>query len=161
MSELSTIQVYVDADACPVKAEVYRVAQRYGLKVFVVANAYLSVPNDPLIERVLVDGGFDAADNWIAERAGPAAIVITSDILLAQRCVAVGATVIAPTGRRFSKESIGAAVADRALAEHLRAIGEISGGPRPMAQRDRSRFLSALDEAVVRLRRAAPAAPRP
>jgi uncharacterized protein len=138
-----------------VKAEIYRVAQRYGLKVHVVANAYIAVPRDPLIERVAVGDGFDAADNWIAERAGPRAIVITADILLAQRCLAAGATVISPTGRPFTAQSIGTAVANRALNEHLRAMGEIAGGPKPMASRDRSRFLSALDEAVQKIRRRA------
>jgi uncharacterized protein YaiI (UPF0178 family) len=149
--------IYLDADACPVKAEIYRVAQRYGLRVHVVANAFIATPRDPLIERVLVGDGFDAADDWIAARAGPSDIVVTADIPLAGRCVAAGAAVIGPTGRRFTTDSIGTALADRELMVHLRAMGEVSGGPKPMAQRDRSRFLSALDEAAVRLRRAAAA----
>jgi uncharacterized protein YaiI (UPF0178 family) len=113
------------------------------------------VPPDPLIERVVVGSGFDAADDWIAERAGPSAIVVTTDILLADRCVKAGATVLAPTGKPFDAASIGNAVATRALVADLRAMGEISGGPRPFAKTDRSRFLSALDEAIGRLRRRA------
>jgi uncharacterized protein len=149
-----SIQIYVDADACPVKAEIYRVAGRYGLKVWVVANSFMAVPADPLIERVLVADGFDAADDWIAERAAPGAIVITADVPLAGRCVKAGAAVIGPTGRPFTEASIGMAVATRNLLQDLRAMGETTGGPKPFSARDRSRFLSALDEAVVRLRRA-------
>jgi uncharacterized protein YaiI (UPF0178 family) len=154
MTMTPAIQIYVDADACPVKTEVYHVARRYGLKVLVVANAYLAVPRDPLIERVQVEGGFDAADNWIAERAGPRDIVVTADIPLASRCLAAKATVIGPTGRPFTESSIGSALADRLLMEHLRATGAVKGGPRPMAPADRSRFSQKLDEAVVKLRRA-------
>jgi uncharacterized protein YaiI (UPF0178 family) len=150
---VSEITLYIDADACPVKDECYRVAQRYGARVFVVANAFTMTPTDPLIERVIVDKGFDAADNWIAERAHPAAIVITADIPLADRCLKAGATVIGPTGRPFTQASIGMALANRALMADLRAMGEVSGGPKPMAKTDRSRFLSALDEAMVRLQR--------
>ncbi|MFO1060681.1 MAG: YaiI/YqxD family protein [Dongiaceae bacterium] len=145
--------VYLDADACPVKAETYRVAQRYGLRVYVVANAWLMVPADPRIERVVVGGGFDAADDWIAARADADAIVVTADIPLAARCLKAGATVIGPTGRPFTQASIGLALAHRAIAEDRRAMGEATGGPAAMGPRDRSRFLSALDEAVVRLRR--------
>jgi len=148
------ITLYVDADACPVKAEVYRVAERHRLKVFVVANSYLTVPNDPLVERVVVGSGFDAADNWIAERAGRGSIVITTDVPLAARCVKAGADVIAPNGRPFTEASIGMALATRNLMEDLRASGEITGGPRPFSPRDRSTFLSALDLAIVRLKRA-------
>jgi hypothetical protein len=148
------ILLYVDADACPVKAEVYRVAERHRLKVFVVANSYLTVPNDPLVERVVVGSGFDAADNWIAERAGRGSIVITTDVPLAARCVRAGADVIAPNGRPFTEASIGMALATRNLMEDLRASGEITGGPRPFSPRDRSTFLSALDLAIVRLKRA-------
>jgi len=154
-----TIAIYIDADACPVKAEVYKVARRYGLKVLVVANAWIGVPQEPGIERVVAPGGFDAVDDWIAARAGPGDIVITADIPLAGRCIAAGAAVIGPTGRPFTESSIGGALADRAIKEHLRAMGEITGGPRPMAARDKSRFLSALDETVVRLRRRPPPAP--
>ena len=148
------MQIYVDADACPVKNEIYRVAGRYGLKVWVVANSFMAVPADPLIERVLVTDGFDAADDWIAERAAPGAIVITADVPLAGRCVKAGAAVIGPTGRPFTEASIGMAVATRNLLQDLRALGEATGGPKPFSARDRSRFLSALDETVVRLRRA-------
>jgi uncharacterized protein YaiI (UPF0178 family) len=150
----SPLEVYVDADACPVKEEVYRVAGRYRLKVYVVANSFMAVPSDPLIERVTVSDGFDAADNWIAERASRSAIVITTDVPLASRCVKAGAAVISPTGRPFTEASIGMAVATRNLMADLRAMGETTGGPKPFSRQDRSRFLSALDEAIVRLRRA-------
>ena len=145
--------IYVDADACPVKAEVYRVAERYDLKVHVVSNSYLGVPRHPLIELVVVSDGFDAADNWIAERAGPGDIVITADIPLADRSLKAGAAVIGNTGVPFTTASIGMAMANRELLSNLRAMGEVTGGPKPMTQRDRSRFLSALDEAVQKLRR--------
>jgi hypothetical protein len=148
------ILLYVDADACPVKAEVYRVAERHRLKVFVVANSYLTVPNNPLVERVVVGSGFDAADNWIAERACRGAVVITTDVPLAARCVKAGADVIAPNGRPFTEASIGMALATRSLMEDLRASGEITGGPRPFSPKDRSAFLSSLDLAIVRLKRA-------
>ena len=148
------IQIYIDADACPVKDEVYRVAGRYGLKIWVVANSFMQVPQSPMIERVIVDGGFDAADNWIAERAAPGAIVITSDIPLASRCVKAGAEVIGNSGKPFTESSVGMALATRNLMQDLRAMGEVTGGPKPFAARDRSRFLSALDETVVRLKRA-------
>jgi len=148
------IEIHVDADACPVKDEVYRVAGRYGLKVFIVANSYMAVPNDPLVERVVVSDGFDAADDWIATRAGPGRIVITTDVPLASRCVKAGAEVIAPTGRAFTEASIGMALATRNLLQDLRAMGEVSGGPKPFSRRDRSSFLSALDQTVVRLQRA-------
>jgi uncharacterized protein YaiI (UPF0178 family) len=148
------ITIYVDADACPVKPEIYRVAERHRVKVFVVSNAFLQVPQDPLIERVVVSSGFDAADDWIAERARRGAIVITADIPLASRCVKVGAEVIGPTGKPFTEASIGMALATRNLMEDLRAMGEVSGGPRPFSQKDRSAFLSALDVAINRLKRA-------
>lgn len=148
------IEILVDADACPVKAEVYRVAERYGLKVFVVSNALVAIPRSPLIERVIVGDGFDAADDWIANRAGPRAIVITADIPLAGRSLAAGAMAIGPTGKPFTKDSIGMAMATRELMQQLRAMGDVTGGPKPMAGRDKSRFLSALDEAVNRLKRA-------
>lgn len=146
--------IYVDADACPVKEEVYRVVRRYSLKLCIVANSFINVPPEPGFERVMVDGGFDAADNWIAERAGAGDIVITADIPLAGRCIKVGAAVIGNDGRPFTPASIGMALASRALMADLRAMGEVTGGPKPMARADRSRFLSALDEAVVRLKRA-------
>jgi uncharacterized protein len=148
------IEIFVDADACPVKEEVYRVADRYRLKVYVVANSFMLVPAAPLIERVTVTAGFDAADDWIAARAGPGAIVVTADVPLASRCVKIGAAVVAPTGRAFTADSVGMALASRNLMQELRAMGEATGGPKAFSRRDRSRFLSALDEAVVRLRRA-------
>ncbi len=150
-----TTALYVDADACPVKDEVYRVARRYGLKVWVVANAFIAIPRgEPLIERVVVDAGPDVADDWIAERAGPADIVVTSDIPLAGRCLTRGATVLRPTGRPFDATSIGMALATREIAEHLRSFGQTTSGPPPFAPTDRSRFLQALDAAVVKARRA-------
>jgi uncharacterized protein YaiI (UPF0178 family) len=150
---LST-RIFVDADACPVKDEVYRVAARYGAHTYVVANAFLMVPASPAIERVVVDAGPDVADDWIAERAGPRDVVVTADIPLADRCLKAGAQVVGPTGRRFTEDSIGAALAQRGLAEHLRSMGEPTRGPAPFGPRDRSQFLSALDEAVNRARRA-------
>jgi uncharacterized protein YaiI (UPF0178 family) len=155
MNEASqAITLYVDADACPVKAEIYRVAERHRIKVFVVSNSFLQVPQDPLIERVIVSAGFDAADDWIAERAGRGAIVITADIPLASRCVKAGADVIGPTGRPFTEASIGMALATRNLMEDLRAMGDMTGGPKPFSAKDRSAFLSALDVAINRLKRA-------
>jgi uncharacterized protein YaiI (UPF0178 family) len=151
-----TISLYIDADACPVKAEIYRVAERYGLKVYVVSNSYINVPRDPRIERVVVSDGFDAADNWIAERVGPEDIVITSDIPLADRSLKKGAAAIGSTGIAFTASSIGMAMANRELMSNLRAMGEITGGPKPMSPRDRSRFLSTLDETIQKLRRAPP-----
>jgi uncharacterized protein YaiI (UPF0178 family) len=149
----AAISIFVDADACPVKAEIYRVAGRYGLKVYVVANSFIGVPRDPRIERVVVNDSFDAADDWIAERVGATDIVVTADIPLADRSLKKGATVIGSTGVPFTSASIGMAMANRELLSNLRAMGEITGGPRPMTPRDRSRFLSSLDEAVNKLRR--------
>ena len=148
------IVILVDADACPVKDEVYRVAARYGLKTFVVANQPIMVPRDPLIERVLVPAGLDVADDWIAERARPGSIVVTTDVPLADRCVKAGAEVIAPSGRRFTKASIGADLAMRNLLNDLRSAGEQTRGPKPFDRKQRSEFLQALDRAVVALRRA-------
>ena len=147
-------RIFIDADACPVKDETYRVAARYGLEVFVVANSPIQVPRAPDIQRVVVAAGPDAADDWIAERAGPGAIVVTSDIPLANRCVKLGAEVIAPTGKRFSESSIGMALATRNLMDQLRSAGATTSGPPPFGPRDRSRFLSALDNVVTRLKRA-------
>jgi uncharacterized protein YaiI (UPF0178 family) len=147
------ISIYIDADACPVKAEIYRVAERYGLKVYVVSNSYMNVPRDARIEQVVVSDGFDAADNWIAERVGVNDIVVTADIPLADRSLKAGASVIGNTGVPFTPASIGMAMANRELLSNLRAMGEITGGPKPMAQRDKSRFLSALDEAIQKLKR--------
>jgi uncharacterized protein YaiI (UPF0178 family) len=154
MPPAETITILVDADACPVKDEVYRVARRYGLPVKVVANAFLMVPSEPLIERVIVDAGPDVADDWIAGRSGPGAIVITSDIPLAGRSLKAGAQVISPKGTPFTEASIGAVLAGREIAEHLRSFGAMTSGPRPFAPADRSRFLQALDQAVNRARRA-------
>ena len=145
--------IYIDADACPVKAEIYRVAERYQLKVFVVSNSYMNVPRDPRIELVVVADSFDAADNWIAERAGPGDIVVTADIPLADRALKAGAMAIGNTGVPFTAASIGMAMANRELLSNLRAMGEVTGGPKPMTQRDRSRFLSALDEAIQKINR--------
>ena len=152
------IAIYIDADACPVKQEVYRVAERHvlkgaALKVFVVSNSPIAVPRDEMVERVVVGGGMDEADNWIAERADRGDIVITADIPLASRCVKNGATVLAPNGKPFSEESIGMTLATRNLMDSLRSAGAITGGPKPFAPRDRSNFLSALDQALVRLKR--------
>ena len=148
------LRIYVDADACPVKDEVYRVAARYGLFVHVVANAPINVPRAPDIERVVVSAGPDVADDWIAERAGPGAIVITQDIPLASRCVKAGADVLAPNGRRFDENSVGMALATRNLMDHLRETGQATSGPMAFGPRDRSNFLNALDNAVVRWKRA-------
>jgi uncharacterized protein len=148
------IRILVDADACPVKEEIYKVAFRHEVPVAIVSNSHLRVPPHPLIERVVVGAGFDAADDWIAEAAGPATVVVTADILLADRCLRGGAAVIAPNGKPFTANSIGSAVATRAIMADLRAgMGEGVGGPPPFAKTDRSRFLSALDEALVRMKR--------
>jgi uncharacterized protein YaiI (UPF0178 family) len=147
------LEILVDADACPVKEEICRVALRYDVPVVMVSNAPIRLPDHPLVRRLIVGTGFDAADDWIAERAGPKAVVVTADILLADRCLKVGATVVAPTGRLFTHNSIGVAIADRAILSDLRAGARTMGGPAPFSKADRSRFLSALDEALVRLRR--------
>jgi uncharacterized protein YaiI (UPF0178 family) len=149
--------IYIDADACPVKAEVYRVAQRYAMKVVVVANANQHVPSNPLVELV-VRTGFGAADDWIAEQATPGDIAITADVPLAARCVARGALVVDPKGRLFTADNIGEALAVRDLMQNLREAGTATGGPAPMTAKDRSRFLSRLDEAVNAVRRAFPSA---
>lgn len=146
-------RVLVDADACPVKDEVYRVAWRHGVPVTVVSNQRLRVPDHPLVERVVVGDAFDAADDWIAEAAGPGAVVVTADILLADRALKAGAAALAPTGKPFTTASIGTAVATRAIMADLRAGGDQLGGPPPFGKADRSRFLQALDEVLVRLAR--------
>ena len=147
------IRILVDADACPVKDEIYRVALRHGAAVVVVSNARLRIPDHLLITRQVVSDAFDAADDWIAEQAGNATIVVTADILLADRALKAGAAVIAPNGRPFTTASIGSAIATRAIMADLRAGGDVIGGPPPFQKSDRSRFLSALDEALVRLAR--------
>src|SRR5436309_10051698 len=146
------LTIYVDADACPVKEEVYRVARRYGMRVAVVANAPLRVPADPLVEMV-VRRGFGAADDWIAEQAGAGDVVVTADIPLAARCLANGARVLDPKGRPFTENDIGSALALRDLMSGLRQGGAVTGGPAPMTPKDRSRFLSKLDESVNAVRR--------
>ena len=148
------IVILIDADACPVKDEAYRVGARYGVRTFVVANQPIAVPRDALIERVLVPAGPDVADDWIAERAGPSAVVITADVPLADRCLKVGAAVISSTGRRFTTASIGADLAMRNLLSDIRAAGETTRGPKPFDRKQRSEFLQALDRAIVALRRA-------
>lgn len=147
------VEIFVDADACPVKAEIYKVAARYGLKVWIVANSPLRPPTECLSELVVVGAEFDAADNWIAERAAAGAVVVTADIQLADRCVKAGAVVIGPTGKPFTPDSIGGALASRALMADLRDMGLASGGPPPMNARDRSAFLQAIDQAVQALKR--------
>lgn len=145
--------ILVDADACPVKDEIYKVAGRYGLKVLVVANGWLRVPDSPLVERVIVTEGLDQADDWIAGRAGQGDIVVTADVPLASRCVSRGARVIAPNGRPFTEASIGNDLATRNLMTELRDTGQIRGGGRPFTREDRSRFLGSLDHAVQAIRR--------
>jgi uncharacterized protein YaiI (UPF0178 family) len=145
--------IYVDADACPVKDEVYKVAARCRLPVFVVCNSWIRTPGPPAVTLVVVDAGPDVADDWIAERAGRGDIVVTADIPLAGRALAAGAQALHPAGRPFTGDNIGGALASRAIGEHLRSMGEITGGPKPFSQADRSQFLQALDAAVVRARR--------
>ena len=156
------ISIFVDADACPVKAEVYRVAERHALrgaalKVIVVSNSPIAIPREyiggELIERIVVPEGMDVADNWIAERATRGDIIITADVPLAARGVKAGAAVIAPNGKPFTESAIGDVLATRNLMADLRSAGAITGGPRPFSPRDRSQFLSALDQAIVRLTR--------
>jgi uncharacterized protein len=153
--EPTPTRIYVDADACPVKEEVYRVAARHGLPVSVVANGFIRVPQDPMIERIAAGNAPDAADDWIAARAGAKDIVITADVPLASRCVKAGAQVLAPTGKPFSEESIGMTLAMRNLMHDLRSAGATTGGPPPFSPRDRSTFLAALEQAIRRLQRAA------
>jgi uncharacterized protein YaiI (UPF0178 family) len=150
---VSEARILVDADACPVKDEIYKVAWRRGVPVSVVSNSHIRVPTHELIERVVVSDAFDAADDWIAERAGPQAVVVTGDILLADRCLKVGAAVLGPNGKPFTAASIGGVIATRVIMADLRSGAGITGGPAPFAKADRSRFLQALDEALVRLGR--------
>jgi uncharacterized protein len=148
---MTPIRILVDADACPVKDEIYKVAWRRGVPVKVVSNARIRLPEHPLIERVLVSDAFDAADDWIAEQADARAVVITGDILLADRCLKKGASVIGPNGKPFTTASIGSAIATRAIMADLRVAADgITGGPPPFVKADRSRFLQALDEALAR-----------
>jgi uncharacterized protein YaiI (UPF0178 family) len=147
------LHIFVDADACPVKQEVYRVASRYRLDVTLVANAWMRVPNDPSITLQLVEDGLDAADDWIVEHVQAHDIVITADIPLASRCLQQGARAIGSTGKPFTEDNIGEAVATRDLLSELRDAGEITGGPPPLKQRDRSRFLQQLDNVIQSIRR--------
>ena len=147
------LDIYVDADGCPVKNEVYRVARRYGLRVTLVANARMRVPNEDAIELVLVDDQFDAADDWIVAHVGEDDVVITGDIPLADRCLKEGARVLGPRGRVYTPNSIGGALATRDLLSHLRELGTITGGPAPFSKRDRSQFLQRLDQVIQAVRR--------
>jgi uncharacterized protein YaiI (UPF0178 family) len=149
---MATPTIFVDADACPVKEEIYKVARRLACKVEVVANSFIRTP--PGVTFTMVDAGPDAADDWIAERVKPADIVVTNDIPLADRTLKAGGFALAPGGKLFTKDSIGAALAQRELMEHLRSFGEGQGGPKPFSQADRSRFLSALDALVQKAKRA-------
>jgi uncharacterized protein YaiI (UPF0178 family) len=146
-------RILVDADACPVKEEIYKTAYRLKTPVVLVANSFLRLPDHPLLEMKLVSDGFDAADDWIAEQAGPSTVVVTADILLAGRCIEVGATVIAPTGKPFNASNIGGAIATRAILADLRGGIEQTGGPAPFSQKDRSQFLNALDRELNRMLR--------
>ena len=146
-------EIYVDADACPVKREIYKVAERHGVTVQVVANDIIALPHEPWIKRVVVGDALDAADDWIAERVGPGDVVVTADVPLASRCVKAGALVLAPDGHAFTPDSVGMALATRNLKQELREAGTLTGGPSAFTDRDRSRFLSALHEAIVRLKR--------
>jgi len=145
---IGLLEIYIDADGCPVKDEIYRVARRHGLKVYVVSNSYMSIPPDERIERVTVGGRFDAADDWIAERIGERDIAVTADIPLAARCLEKGARVISPKGQLFTEDSIGDAIATRELMSQLRQAGVVTGGPAPMAKPDRSRFLAGLEDVI-------------
>jgi len=145
--------IYIDADACPVKDETYKVAARNGLKTYVVSNSWIRVPATPAIEQIVVDAGPDVADDWIAERAGPGDVVVTNDIPLADRVLKAGGAAIAPNGRVFTNDMIGSALASRSIGEHLRSMGEVTSGPKAFGPQDRSKFLQALDQAVVKARR--------
>lgn len=149
-------EIYIDADACPVKDEVYKVAARYGLQVHVVANSWIRVPAQSRIAFVQVEDGPDVADDWIADRAGRGDIVVTSDIPLAQRVLANGAQALRSNGQVFTPDNIGGALAGRAIGEHLRSMGETTSGPPPFSNADRSKFLQALDTAVVKAKRTPP-----
>jgi uncharacterized protein YaiI (UPF0178 family) len=150
------LHIFVDADACPVKQEVYRVASRYRLDVTLVTNSWMRIPNEQWISLEVVKDGFDAADDWIVEHVQPHDIVVTADIPLANRCLKVGARVIGTTGKPFTEDNIGNAVATRDLLSELRDVGEITGGPSPLNKRDRSRFLQQLDEMIQSIRREQP-----
>jgi uncharacterized protein len=148
-----TITIYIDADACPVKEETYKVAARYGLRTIVVSNSYVQIPPSPLISRMIVAAGADVADDWIAERVVSGDVVVTGDIPLAGRILAKDAHAVAPYGRAFTDDSIGLALAQRALMEHIRSTGEITGGPPPFSASNRSQFLQILDRTIAREQR--------
>lgn len=150
-----TIKIYIDADACPVKDETYKVAARHGLHTIVVSNGFMQIPVSPLIARVIVGAGADVADDWIADRVVTGDVVVTNDIPLAARVLAKGAHAIAPYGRAFTGNSIGLALAQRSLMEHLRSTGENTGGPPPFSAANRSQFLQALEQAITRELKAA------
>jgi uncharacterized protein len=152
MNESYLINIFVDADGCPVKQEIYRVAKRYGLKVTLVSNSRIRTPQENWVETVIVEGQFNAADDWIVDHVSEDDIVVTGDIPLASRCLVKGARVLAPAGRVFSEEGIGDALATRELLSHLRDLGTITGGPAPFDKRDRSRFLQRLDETIQAVR---------
>ena len=147
------LHIFVDADACPVKSEVYRVAHRYQLDVTLVANSWMRIPDERSIKLEVVGNDFDAADDWIVEHVQPDDIVITADVPLASRCLKEGARVIGTTGKPFTENNIGLSVATRDLLADLRGAGEITGGPPPLEKRDRSRFLQRLDEVIQSIRR--------
>ncbi len=147
------LHIFIDADACPVKSEVYRVAERYGLGVTVVANSWMRTPGEGWIRLEVVGSGFDAADDWIVEHVASNDIVVTADVILAGRCLKAGARVLGPGGKPFTNDNIGDALATRELLAELRGAGEMTGGPRPLTKRDRSRFLQQLDQMIVTIRR--------
>jgi uncharacterized protein len=147
------LHIFVDADACPVKQEVYRVASRYRLNVTLVANSWMRVPEEGWIALEVVADGFDAADDWIVEHVQPYDIVVTADIPLAGRCLKKGACAVGPTGKPFTEDNIGETLAIRDLLSELRGAGEITGGPPPLKKRDRSVFLQKLDEMIQSIRR--------
>ena len=147
------LNIYIDADACPVKDETYRVAKRYGLRVFLVANSWMKTPMGDWLELVVVGGRFDEADDWIVERAEEDDVVVTADIPLAARCLEKGAHVLGPKGREFTEEGIGEALATRELMSQLRDLGTVTGGPAPFEKRDRSKFLQELDRLIQGIRK--------
>lgn len=150
------LDIYVDADACPVKQEIYRVAGRYGLKVILVANSWMRIPNEKGLLLKVVEEGFDVADDWIVDHVQSNDIVVTADIPLASRCLKKGASVIGSTGKPFTEDNIGQVLATRDLLSDLRSAGEITSGPKPLVKRDRSRFLQQLDEVIQSIRRKNP-----
>lgn len=150
------LHIFVDADSCPVKREVYRVASRYRLDVTLVANSWMRIPNERWLALEIVADQFDAADDWIVQHVQPQDIAVTADIPLASRCVKEGACVIGPTGKIYTENNIGQAVASRDLLSELCLAGEITGGPPPLKKRDRSRFLQKLDDVIQSIRRGRP-----